>query len=65
LESGRFLGQSAVRTRLGGKGPVAIDPLLTSFRLNNSLGQTRFAQRVIEVFVVFSVLERGERSRRP
>jgi hypothetical protein len=26
LESGRFLGQSGLRIRLGGKGPVAIDP---------------------------------------
>jgi hypothetical protein len=26
MESGRFLGQSGLRARLGGKGPVAIDP---------------------------------------
>jgi hypothetical protein len=29
LKSGRFLGQSGLRIRLGGKGLVAIDPKAT------------------------------------
>jgi hypothetical protein len=32
IESGRFLGQSGLRTQLGGKGPVAIDPKLSFTR---------------------------------
>ena len=42
---------------------IDLCPILTF--LTNSLRQPRFAQRFIEVSVVFGVLERGERSRSP
>ena len=50
LKSGRFLGQSGLRIRLGGKGPVAIDPEPTGLALgeNKNKDYEQRYQRTIE-----------------